>query len=130
MSFLNKQFQNKKQIGVLQNISSDNFLRGASGNLPKMGRFYTLVGRRRGMTQNWDISPLTVEFQFISMDVPKNRGNAPVQVLTQLRRCKHGTCLAAGDSMLGHINETRISRTSNVKVRPFPCAKISDMHQF
>ena len=82
------------------------------------------------MTQNWDISPLTVEFQFISMDVPKNRGNAPVQVLTQLRRCKHGTCLAAGDSMLGRINETRISRTSNVKVRPFPCAKISDIHHF
>ena len=29
--------------------------------------------------------------------------------------------------MLGHIDETRMSRTSKVKVRPFPGAKTEDM---
>ena len=40
---------------------------------------------------------------------------------------KHGTCLVVGDSMLWHIDKTRMSRKFNVKVRPFPVAKISDM---
>ena len=34
-----------------------------------------------------------------------------------------GTCLVTGDSMLGHIDETRMSRKFKVKVRPFPGAK-------
>ena len=34
-----------------------------------------------------------------------------------------GTCLVTEDSMLGHIDETRMSRKFKVKVRPFPGAK-------
>ena len=32
-------------------------------------------------------------------------------------------CLVTGDSMLGHIDETRMSRKFNAKIRPFPGAK-------
>ena len=38
-----------------------------------------------------------------------------------------GTCLVTGDSMLGHIDETRMPRKFKVKVRPFPRAKREDM---
>ena len=34
-----------------------------------------------------------------------------------------GTCLVTGDSMLGHIDETRMSRKFKVKVQPFPGVK-------
>ena len=37
------------------------------------------------------------------------------------------TCLVTGDSMLSYIDETRMSRMFNVKVRPFPGAKTDDM---
>ena len=41
-----------------------------------------------------------------------------------------GTCLVTGDSMLGHIDETRMSRKFKVKVRPFPGAKTEDMFHY
>ena len=41
-----------------------------------------------------------------------------------------GTCLVAEDSMLGHIDETRMSRKFKVKVRPFPGAKIEEMFHY
>ena len=41
---------------------------------------------------------------------------------------KHGACLVGGDSVLGHIDETRMSRKFNVKVTPCPGAKISVMY--
>ena len=37
------------------------------------------------------------------------------------------TCLVMGDSMLEHIDETRMSRKFKVKVRPFSGAKTEDM---
>ena len=37
------------------------------------------------------------------------------------------TCLVVGDSMLEHIDETRMSRKFKVKVRPFSGAKTEDM---
>ena len=40
------------------------------------------------------------------------------------------TCLVTGDSMLGHIDETRMSRKFKVKVRPFPVAKIGSMFHY
>ena len=41
-----------------------------------------------------------------------------------------GTCLVTEDSMLGHIDETRISRKFKVKVRPFPGAKTEDIFHY
>ena len=41
-----------------------------------------------------------------------------------------GTCLVTGDSMLGHIDETRMSRKFKVKVRPFPGAKTEEMFHY
>ena len=41
-----------------------------------------------------------------------------------------GTCIVKGDSMLGHIDETRMSRKFKVKVRPFPGAKTEDMFHY
>ena len=41
-----------------------------------------------------------------------------------------GTCLVTGDSMLGHIDETRMSRKFKVKVRPFPGAKTESMFHY
>ena len=41
-----------------------------------------------------------------------------------------GTCLVTGDSMLGHIDETLMSRKFKVKVRPFPGAKTEDMFHY
>ena len=41
-----------------------------------------------------------------------------------------GTCLVTGDTMLGHIDETRMSRKFKVKVRPFPGAKTEDMFHY
>ena len=41
-----------------------------------------------------------------------------------------GTCLVTGDSMLSYIDETRISRKPNVKVRSFPGAKTGDMFHY
>ena len=41
-----------------------------------------------------------------------------------------GTCVVTGDSMLGHIDETRISRKFKAKVRPFPGAKTEDMYHY
>ena len=38
-----------------------------------------------------------------------------------------GTCLVTGDSVLGHIDGTRMSRKFKVKVRPFPGAKTEEM---
>ena len=43
---------------------------------------------------------------------------------------KHGTCLVVGDSMLRHIDETRMPRKFNGKVRPFPGVKISDKYSY
>ena len=40
---------------------------------------------------------------------------------------KKGTCLVTGDSMLGHIDENRMSRKFKIKVRPFPGAITEDM---
>ena len=37
------------------------------------------------------------------------------------------TCLVTGDSMLGHIDDTRMSRKFKAKVRPFSGAKIGNM---
>ena len=41
-----------------------------------------------------------------------------------------GTCLVAGDSMLEHIDETRMSRKFKVKVRSFLGAKTEDMFHY
>ena len=41
-----------------------------------------------------------------------------------------GTCLVTGDSMLGHIDETLMSRKFKVKVRPFPGAKTEEMFHY
>ena len=41
-----------------------------------------------------------------------------------------GTCIVKGDSMLGHIDETRMSRKFKVKVRPFPGAKTEDIFHY
>ena len=41
-----------------------------------------------------------------------------------------GTCLVTGNSMLGDIDETRMSRKFKVKVRPFPGAKTEDMFHY
>ena len=41
-----------------------------------------------------------------------------------------GICLVMGDSMLGHIDETRMSRKFKLKVRPFPGAKTEDMFHY
>ena len=41
-----------------------------------------------------------------------------------------GTCLVTGDSMFGHIDETRMSRKFKVKVRPFSGAKTEDMFHY
>ena len=43
---------------------------------------------------------------------------------------KYGTCLVVGDSMLRQIDETRMSRKFNLRVRSFPRAKISDMYHY
>ena len=41
-----------------------------------------------------------------------------------------GTCLVTGDSMLSYIDETRMSRKFNVRVRSFPGAKTDDMFYY
>ena len=41
-----------------------------------------------------------------------------------------GTCLVTGNYTLRHIDETRMSRKFNVKVRTFPGAKIEDMFHY
>ena len=41
-----------------------------------------------------------------------------------------GTCLVTGDSMLEHIDETRMFRKFKVKVQPFPGAKTDNMFQY
>ena len=41
-----------------------------------------------------------------------------------------GTCLVTSDSMLSCIDETRMSRKFNVKVRSFPDAKTNDMFYY
>ena len=41
-----------------------------------------------------------------------------------------GTCLVTGDSILGHIDETRMSRKFKVRVRPFSGAKTEDMFPY
>ena len=41
-----------------------------------------------------------------------------------------GTCLVTGDSLLGHIDETRMSRKFKVKVQPFPGAKTEGMFHY
>ena len=51
---------------------------GASENLSKTGRIYTLMRRRRDMKETEISSHLTGESQFTSMDAPKNLENAPV----------------------------------------------------
>ena len=40
------------------------------------------------------------------------------------------TCLVTGDSMLSYIDETRMSKKFNVKVRSFPGAKTDDMFYY
>ena len=40
------------------------------------------------------------------------------------------TYLVTGESMLGHIDETRMSRKFKLKVRPFPGAKTEDMFHY
>ena len=43
---------------------------------------------------------------------------------------RKGTCLFTGDSMLGNVDKTRMSRKFKVKVRPFPGAKTEDMFHY
>ena len=38
--------------------------------------------------------------------------------------------IVTGESMLGHIDEIRMSRIFNVKVQPFPGTKIQDMFPY
>ena len=40
------------------------------------------------------------------------------------------TCLVTGESMLGHIDETRMSRKFKVKMRHFPGAKTEDIFHY
>ena len=48
----------------------------------------------------------------------------------KIKAWTRGTCLVTGDSMLSYIDETRMSRKFNVKVRPFPGAKTDDMFYY
>ena len=54
-------------LGVLQNISSEDFGRGASENLSKTGRLYTLKGRRVDINRNGEISRRTGEITELSL---------------------------------------------------------------
>ena len=55
--FLNKQWQNTKQVVVWRNILDEEFWREASVKFPKTGRLFLLRWRWREMNQNRDICP-------------------------------------------------------------------------
>ena len=55
-NLLNKQSQNTKQVGILQNIWDEKFWRRASEKFWKTRRLFALTVRREEMNQNGDIS--------------------------------------------------------------------------
>ena len=55
-----------------------------------------------------------------------NNDMGRVKTKTWLKR----TCLVTGEPMLGHIDETRMSRNFKVKVRHFPGAKTEDIFHY
>ena len=42
----------------------------------------------------------------------------------------HGTTVSTGDSILNNLEEYRLNKRFNVKVRPFPEADVDDMYQY
>ena len=56
-----------------------------------------------------------------------NTGN---RVTNDIKLWPKNTVLFAGDSILNGIDETRLSKTLNVKVRPFPWAYVDDMYDY
>ena len=66
------------------------------------------------------------ESEDISQKVQENLEKS----IDEKRRWPDNTILIAGDSILNNIEEKRLSRKFNVKVRPFPGADIRDMYDF
>ena len=49
---------------------------------------------------------------------------------TKKQPSKKSTVIVAGDSIVKHIDQRKMSRNNTVKVRSFPGARIEDMHQY
>ena len=50
--------------------------------------------------------------------------------ISEARPWPKGTSQFTGDSILEHNDETRMSRKSKIKIRPFPVAKTKDMFYY